>query len=250
MFHSNYSFSPKKIQPIIKYLALTIATFSIFFTLIAPFIKINFPLFLLLSKLGISKGLIYQFISCFFVTFEYGLSLGFLVKLMFCLYIIWIAGENLIVNTSKIQFAIFYFGCGIFSSLAAYLVEFLGYPLYLHSGLSCLVFGLLTSWMMFNTTSQIILFFSLRIPIKWLVSATIGISLLSDFSRSDFVSFFATLAAIIFSYFFTLIVWKMRSPFNFLQKFEIKLLNIFYSNLFKTKTKIYDFKTGKSLNDS
>lgn len=238
-------FTPSHTPPSLKVLLGAIFTASVLSSFIGPY--------LILTHAGIHHLYLWQFAT-------YVLIHPFpstLIHLAFNLYLIWTFGTILIGRLhSKLFFSLF-FGSAITAGLFAW-VAMATFPLSSSflMGSSTALYGLLMSWVILNPDAHLLLFFTIPFKARHLALGLIGINLIIDLSRSDWVSCFAYIGAILFSYLFTLIACRMRSPFPFLSQFENSILRFiewithFSSKLPICHTKIYDIKSGEPiLND-
>ena len=99
-------------------------------------------------------------------------------------------------------------------------------PNYQLFGNSILLCSMMTAWMMINPYSQIYLFQSIHIKTKWLILGYIAYSLYDYFNSTDWIGLISLTTSCIVSYFYSLLIWKGRSHFSFLEKFESKILSL------------------------
>src|SRR3990167_7312218 len=238
------TFFPTPLPNLLKeLLALTLAG-SLFSHFLIPYLSLahvasgNFHLFQLIT---------YPFIS---------LLPSELLSLLFNLYILWVFGISLIERMHALFFSILFFGATLTGGLFALAtMSFFPHSLFFFGG-TPVIYGLLTSWVMLNKETHILLFFTLPLKAANLLLLLIGFSLVMDLSSGDFTHLFASLGAILFSYFFTLLSCRAKSLFSFLSPFVNKILQLlekakhWRSKGETSHTKIYDIKSGKAvLND-
>ena len=171
------------------------------------------------------------------------------------LYLIWIFGTNLVERIRPPLFFTLYFGATISAGLFALTAMSLFHlqtPLF---GSSAPLNALLLTWVFLNPEAHLLLFFTLPFKARNLLLSLIAINLLIDLSSAHWTLLFANLGALFFSYFFTLLACRARSPFGFLAPFENTLLRAleklshFHKKTYQ-HTKIFDFKSGEPiLND-
>jgi hypothetical protein len=173
------------------------------------------------------------------------------------MYLLWTFGSFLLQRTRPSLFLTLYFGSGLFSAALSLTAMLLFDQASLLAGSSSAIYALLIAWIMFNPEAHLLLFFALPFKAIWLVLGLIGANLLIDLANADWVHFADYLGGILFGYFFTLLVWKERSPFSFLSRFEKTLLRMLekLSHLGKKKTrsyrnsKIFDIQSGDPVLD-
>jgi len=200
--------------------------------------------FFTLSWGGIKSWHLWQLIT--YVFFENGpLSFSFLIQLAFNMYILWIFGSSLMEVAQPKRFFSLYFGSALVGSLPIFL--FSGHL----AGSTSAVYAILIAWMMINQGSQLLLFFTLPFKSHWLIVALLSFTLFMDFSAGALTAGFSLLMSVLFSYFFSLIIWKQKSPFPPLHSFEGKLLNFLETKTpnYYSKSKIFDFKSGAPVLD-
>ena len=258
-YASSYHLGPEKTPQAIRILILLTGGISIFSSLISGFIRTGHfttQHLLGLSLWGIEHGFLWQFITYLFVfPTAYGISFGYLIHLLFNLYLLRIIGATLIERSTTLRFCLLYFLSGIIAGIIT--VIFMGIFNYrgIFAGNTTSIYAILFTWMILNPKATLLLFFTTPIKAKWLILGLLGCNLLIDLSQGNFVVFFSYLATILFSYFFTLVTWRFHSPFPFLHTFEAKILNFIEKMRNRkrtakskfTKTKIYNLKTGKSI---
>lgn len=145
-----------------------------------------------------------------------------------------------------------YFVGGIFAGVACSMFLMLTKTSALICGINAPLYSLLTAWMILMPEMQILLFFTIPIRIKWLITGVLGVNLLIDLSNGNLTTFVLYFCAIAFGYLYSILSWKTHSPFQFLFPFEKGLIHLFTkSDSHKRKgfsaaseKKIYDFKTG------
>ncbi len=200
---------------------------------------------LALSWSGIEQFYFWQLITYIFL--EQGpLSLSFFIQLAFNMYLLWMFGSQLLERTRPRLFLSLYLGSAILAGLAI-----LAFPRATLAGGTNAIYALLVAWMILNPGAQLLLFFAIPFKAYWLIAALIGFSLFVDISASDWIHATALAVSCVYSYLFTLIVWRQQSPFPVLAPFERKILRLLER---KNKepyqhTKIFDIKSGEPVLD-
>ncbi len=240
-------------HPVLKTLILTTLGIS----LLSAFLPALQPL-LALSLSGMGHFFLWQPLTYLLLhPSPQGISFPFLVHLAFNMYLLWTFGSFLLQRTRPSLFLTLYFGSGLFSAALSLTAMLLFDQASLLAGSSSAIYALLIAWIMFNPEAHLLLFFALPFKAIWLVLGLIGANLLIDLANADWVHFADYLGGILFGYFFTLLVWKERSPFSFLSRFEKTLLRMLekLSHLGKKKTrsyrnsKIFDIQSGDPVLD-
>lgn len=211
-----------------------------------------------LSLWGLKHGFVWQFFTHFFISPQTnGLSLSFILYLLFNMYFLWVVGSSVLERHGVKHFLILYLGGGVFSGAITSLALLKSSSLIPIAGVNPALYALLTAWMMLLPEVQILLFFTIPIKIKWLIVGILGINLCVDLSQGNLVHFILYLTSIGFGYLYALCVWKIHGPFPRLHAFEKILINLgrkathtftYTSTYHPPKgSKIYDFRTGKAL---
>lgn len=211
-----------------------------------------------LSLWGISKGFFWQFLTYFFVSPPTGgLSLGFMLYLLFNMYFLWVVGSSILERQGVKHFLILYLGGGLVSGIiTAFTLVYTG-SLAPIAGIYPALYAILTAWMMMLPEVQVLIFFMIPVKIKWMIVGILGVNLLIDLSQGNLAHFVLYLSSISFGYLYALIVWKIHGPFPFLHPFEKGVIRFGRKAemMFATSStyspkhggKIYDFRTGKAL---
>lgn len=218
------------------------------FTLLISLVALFVPAlseYLLLSSRGIKKLYLWQFFS--YPLLEKGpFSFSFVFSLALNLYLLWAFGSSLIERIGDKIFFLLYFSAPLISSLGVFL-----FPHLFLAGPSVCLFAVLFCWMMLNRYSQLFLFFALPFKSYLLLSSFFAISIGIEILQGDFASALALLLSCLYTYFFTLTLFKSHSPYPLLKSFESK----FFRFLEKKKTsrehksKIYDIQSGSPISD-
>jgi membrane associated rhomboid family serine protease len=211
-----------------------------------------------LTTWGIHNFFIWQFISYLFIQplAGGGISMALILHVFFDLYLLWAIGSSLIQARGKKHFIGLYFGGALLVGLIAYMCLFLfGSPLPF-AGATTSIYILLIGWAFLFPEAKIMLFLLLPVRAKWLVFGLIGVNLFLDFSNGNFLSFFVTLGAMLYGYFYSVLVWEILGPFYRLHGVEKRL--IYFKRKVRARfikvvdvevqsSKVYDFKTGKAI---
>jgi hypothetical protein len=205
-----------------------------------------------LSAEGIRENFFWQFVSSLFIIDTPVLSFGFIIHLLFNLYVIWIFGSSIIELKGNKHYIFVVLLSTLLSSLLAFgIIKLLSFPTLFFGG-SILIYCTSMAWLMLHSDAKIFLFFTLPFKAKWLILGAMGLNLLGLLSHGSYLYFLTLLGAGIITYLLSLIIWKTHSPFEFLKKAEQKII---YFLKRKTKhrpfheSKIYDFKTGEPIID-
>ena len=217
------------------------------------------PALLSLSSWGLSKGYYWQLITYLFAPPLSHIDFSLIIGLVFSSYFLWSVGSTLIQAKGLKDFLIIYLGGAFFAGCVASVLA-LFYPTSsLIAGQTPALYGLLTAWMILVPEMQILLFFTIPIRIKWLVTGVLASSLLIDASNGNYINFILYLSCICFGYIYALLSWQRHSPFPFLYPFEKILIAFgrwfsrqnykkrYYTPAFHNSQKIYDFQASKSL---
>jgi len=255
----NY-FSSKKFSftanSFLKNLIILHSLFAIVCVLLDPILiqlKLHSPQFLFsLSTWGVKKFFIWQYLTYFFVAPFTQVNLSLVFYTVFNMYFLWSVGMALIERKGIKDFLNLYFVGGIFAGVACSMFLMLTKTSALICGINAPLYSLLTAWMILMPEMQILLFFTIPIRIKWLITGVLGVNLLIDLSNGNLTTFVLYFCAIAFGYLYSILSWKTHSPFQFLFPFEKGLIHLFTkSDSHKRKgfsaaseKKIYDFKTG------
>ncbi|PIS01623.1 MAG: hypothetical protein COT84_01375 [Chlamydiae bacterium CG10_big_fil_rev_8_21_14_0_10_35_9] len=229
---SIYTNTPKPLKIIIA--------LSVVLTLLCSIVKPFIPL-LGLSVVGFLSGQYWQIFSFTFLQPEAGIiNFSSILHLFLYMAVIWTAGNEIIKIKSSSTFLTLYFSSALISGLATLGFMHLFQNYTIAFGLPLIATSLITGWVMLNPFSRIYLFHSFPVQISHLASAFLlirGLSLLSDEQYSEF---FSTLTIIIFSYLYSLIMWKNNGPFKKWHKLEDIVIRLFQFKIRRKKANIYD----------
>jgi membrane associated rhomboid family serine protease len=251
MYRTNfYRIGPSNTPLAIKWLLFLTAFLSFLSALQISFFP-NFPLFdwLSFSWGGFKNHLYYQVFSYVFLTTSNGLSFGFFAHLLFNLYLLWMFGSSLVQSYSSLKFLILFFGSSIVSALSSLGIMSLFYPTYQLVGSSIMLYSYLIAWVITNPYSEIRLFFAIPFRAKGLIVILLGLNLLFDLADGDLVAFCSRTSAAIFAYLYSVIVYKIHSPFSLLVRFEKKLRHPFRKSDTIEEAKIIDIRTKKAIDN-
>ncbi len=211
-----------------------------------------------LTTWGVHKFFIWQFLSYLFIQpiSTEGISMALILHIFFDIYLLWSMGSAIVQARGKNHFLGLYFGGALFVGVIAYAsLLFFGSPLPF-AGATTSIYILLIGWAFLFPEAMIMLFLVIPVRAKWLVFGLIGVNLFLDFSNGNFLSFFVTTAAMLYGYFYSVLIWESLSPFRRLHGLEKKMI---YSKRkwthrfrrasdIKIETaKVYDFKTGEAI---
>ncbi len=225
----------------LKLLIFTTLVISLFAALIPKLFA-----YLALSISGVHNLFFWQLISYIFV--EKGpISFGFFLNLAFNMYILWVFGSHLIDRSHERLFLFLYFGATLLGGASALL-----FPNAFLAGSTNAVYAVLVAWMLLNQGARLLLFFAIPCKAEWLVLGLIGITILMDLSSGLWAAATSLMISCIYSYLFTLVVWRQNGPFFFLRRFEKKVFQFFEKRKKHesfTHSKIYDIKSGEPVLD-
>lgn len=246
---NNYKVGPGSTPMIIKIILALTAIFNILIAVIPQRYAIFFAG---LSIEGIKNGFVWQILTNLFIIENPSVTFGFVLHLLFNLAIIWILGSSLIERKGIKHFICLVTVSSLLSSFVALglLFIFPRFPIFL--GGSIIIYSISIGWLMLHSDAKIILFSAFPFKGTWLILGLIAINLLSLLSAGAYLHFFTYLSSAFFSYILSLLLWKIHSPFDFLKKMELSIINFSHKLSKKTvykhynqESKIYDFKTGK-----
>src|SRR3989304_7248444 len=238
-YKAAYKIGPRKTPLSLKVILLITISLSLISVVLSPFFRFNYPLYFLgLSLQGIKNFYLWQFLSYNFIQPGYGLNIGYLVHLVFNIYLIWTIGALVIEKSSQISFVLLYVFSTIFSGLIMSLIMLLNFKSVLFAGTSVGLYTCLVAWMMLNPPDmKIFLYFAMPIKLSWIVLALLGFNLFIDLSNMDMVHFFGYASAAVFTYFYSVIIWSRHSPFKKFDKLERELIYFFRPKIDKFRKK-------------
>lgn len=209
----------------------------------------------------VSKLKFWQLLTHIFVYPAFsGIHLFYLINLFFSIMILQRMGTVIVAQKGEKKFLQLFLTCGFISGVAAFVtINHFNTP-YIYAGPSSALFSLLVATIFIFPKIDFMLLFSTPVKGKVLVPALIGIMMLMALSAQDYVYFFATLASTLSAYLFILFFWKMESPYRFMNKFDLFMINLSRGKLgslfrptkldkYTESTRIYDIRTGKAVID-
>jgi len=211
--------------------------------------------FLTLSTLTFSHFFLWQPFTYLFVHGgpHQGIHFGLLIELAFHIYIIWAMGSTVLERIGTKSFFKLFFITGIGAGILTVLAMALFSSHAFVGGCTPAILALLYIWTAFFPEATIMLFLIIPIRAKWLMGGLIGAILLVHLSDGNFVSLINDLGGIGIAYFYGLLLWELRSPFEFTHKFDSKAIQYGIALRYKYEkrfasvrsSKIFDIKTGK-----
>lgn len=262
----SYSFqgrlAPEYTPKPIRYILWAIALVSLCSALLDPLLSqyLNFgglKEVLPLSTFGVRRYWLWQAVTYFFIiSSPMGIDVFYLIHLGLSLYFFWVLGTSLYEYLGQTSFYRYFIGLNVGLGLAAMallsstqIFDILAGPQYFLLSL----FGL---WIMVYPETQVMLFFLIPIPAKWIFTPLAGGAFLICLSQGYILSLLGITFGILTTYLYGIIARDLRSPFPPLQKFEDKISRLTApvreKNLYADKSlrdlyqgiKIFDFKTG------
>ena len=252
MTHPFYTLNSHSAPPqTLKFLLGTIAALSLTSAL---FPSLHLPFLLGLSSTGIDQHFYWQFLSYFLIEpAASGISFNLFLQLAFSLYMIYIFGTSLIEKLGQPKFYTLFLGSTLSAALGAWLTTTLLNLPFLLLGPTAPLYGCLFAWTLLNAEAEILLFFTIPFKARTALFILLGATLLIDLSNAQWPKVGALLLSITFSYLFTLLACRVRSPFSPLHSFERSLIRFWKkcSNWGQKKTtpykpsKVYDIRSGQ-----
>jgi membrane associated rhomboid family serine protease len=183
-----------------------------------------------LSLNGIEHHQFWQLISYLFVQpLENGISFGFLFKIAFNTYLLFLVGGSILHKKGVFHFLSLYFLGGLFSSLVILgLLILFPSPLSFAGNMTAL-YSLLIAWITLNPQATFPFLLGIPIRAKTLIFAFFGINCLIDLSSGNWIYALSYLAAALFGYLYGLLLRQHTEKTVY------------------TRGKIFDFKTGEAL---
>lgn len=219
--------------------------YTICMSLLAGFIP-QLHTWLALSKAAIQNLFLWQLVSYVFVERD-PISFSFFLNLIFNMYILWVFGSQLIHRSHERLFLALYFGAVVLGGASALI-----FPNFILAGSTNGVYAILLAWMLLNQKARVLLFFAIPFKAEWLILALIGMILLIDLSQGSWAAAISLTISCVYSYLFTLVVWRVSGPFSFLRKFEkivLRFLERRKNHEPFIHSKIYDIKSGEPVLD-
>ncbi len=168
-----------------------------------------------LSYYGILKGWLWQPLTYFFVhTVGAGISIFFLINLLFNMFILWFAGSEIADRYGNRAFYIFYLTSGFVAGLVVLLGIYLSSSNAILVGSGPPVFALLTIWAMIYPNMQLFFLFVVRMKAKWLILVVLGLALVLNLANGQWIPFLGDLAAILWALLIGHFVWHLSFPWK------------------------------------
>jgi membrane associated rhomboid family serine protease len=251
-FYTRQTITPERPNQLIKAILWTTVALSLLTVSLGQFLSYGPQQLLSFSPYGFQQYFLWQLVTYLFVLPPTpGLTLGFIITLLFNLYIIWVVGTWVINRIGKQAFALLYFGSGIFAGLCCLAtMNFFGMDA-LVAGATPAIYALFVIWAMFFPDTELLFFFLFPMKSRWLVAGLILIPLLMSLSQREWVLFTLIAAGSFYGYCFGLLGLELNGPFVFSHRVEDRLIGI-KRRLFKNSlsSKIVDIKTGKPVDSS
>lgn len=257
----NQHFFPKLLKNLLSAIIFISLLGALLHRIPIPFTSVNLQSLLALSSWGISKWMIWQFVTYLFIQpIGEAVNISFFINLFFNLLIIFYVGKSICDIKGSKHLLWLFLGGGIISALATSTILYmLGLPFYFascHNTIYCL----LAAWMFIYPNKELLFFLMFPVKVKWIVCISAITTLFIDLCNGQFVNFFLLFFNILFGYFYALLVFEITSPFPRLYQFDKKILNCKHwllgskwdsieRYIHPKKRKIYDFKTGKVVID-
>ncbi len=211
-------------------LIIIIAGLSIFSGLTEPWLRNYFHVMTIPDWLGLSLSGLHNFYLWQLFTWTFlegtptdGISFSFLFNLAFYLYILYMFGTAFITSMGEQSFFRFFIGTTLFfGSLAALIILATGSYTTL-MGLIPLILALFTVWTLMNSENELLLFFLIPIKTKWLFSLVAAGTFLIALSKGSLLFFILYPGAILWGYFYGIVVLGLWGPFLYLNDLENRL---------------------------
>lgn len=243
-------------------LIITIVTLSLICALTDPWFQSYFQVMTLSDWLGMSlTGLRHLYLWQIFTwtlvepSYGAGITFPFLLSLTFTLYLLWIFGASFIETLGLKSFIRFFTSSVFFFGVLAALFILMTGSYTTLMGLTPFLLALFTAWTLMNSENEMLLLFVLPIKTKWLLAILCAGTFLMALSHGSVLFFLLYPGAILWGYFYAVIVLELWSPFPLLNSFENKLHNwrgrlqkgrtIVEDASQKIKGKVIDLHTGK-----
>ena len=256
-------FTPSQTPKCLRYLIWSLIIGSLASALLNHFFLNSFmyPIaekWIALSSSGIKHGLLWQLITYPLSSLSVGLSFGFLVKLFFTVYLIWMIGSMVVERISVSSFLSFILLVTIGTGALISSILYYSPSLFVLSGAFPILNSFFMAWTMFYGEGTVLLFFVIPMRIRTLSMGYFVLLTLMNLSSENYIGIVADLTGPVLTYLFAILIWNLKGPFKPLEKFDQALLNVrsfFQSSILKiggvdlsfAKGKRYDFKTGKNI---
>ncbi|MBT4444761.1 MAG: rhomboid family intramembrane serine protease [Waddliaceae bacterium] len=264
-YQRSYHLEGAAFPSILKKLIIFTVAISVISAFLDPIIVYYFPVFapqrlLSLSLWGLDRYMLWQPLSYMLIhPASYGISLGFIIHLLFNMLILGFVGARVLERIGARSFLVLYFSSGVIAAIIAWGVMALtGSSIFL-AGCTPSIYAVLIMWMLIFPEAEILLFFIIPIKVKWLITGLLGVYLLISVSQMQFVTLASVAVGIIVGYVYGIVAFDFRSPFLRFRNFETSLhrngkktANIIRRMLpsFPRKGKkgtIVDFSTGEEI---
>jgi len=215
-------------QPVVRIFLWIFTSVAIGSALITQFTPFPLSIFLSLSPWGIFQGFAWQFLTYPLVV-PAPLSFFFVIYLAFVLYLLWMIGNALIERLGTASIVKFFFLVILAAGGVGFLVSLLttGAPL---AGITPFIYALLVAWATFYPDMQLFLFLVLPVRAKWLVTALLAFTLISDGISHNWVSLSANAVSAAIGFLVTYFIWlgnwqpKHKTPSPEDQQFVERML--------------------------
>lgn len=217
-----------------------------------------------LSSMGVHRGYLWQLLSYLFIQESPdGISLPFLLQLLFNMYILWVIGVPLVDLIGKWSFLRLYLISGIAAAIITSTLLSLFGIYFVIAGAGPALLAALIVWSLAFPDVELLLFFLIPIKIKWLVTGIIGGLLLITISQWDVVNLILYFSSLCIGYGYATMVQGWNSPFAFTHPVDAKLAALgLHARRYiphwrsgkvqfeqQNKDKIIDIRTGKAPSD-
>jgi membrane associated rhomboid family serine protease len=142
-----------------------------------------------LSSWGLSKGYYWQLVSYIFAIPLQQSDLSLILNLVFSSFFLWNVGSAVIQAKGLKDFLAIYIGGAFLGACVVAGFMHFSATAGMIAGPSAAFYGLLAAWMILVPEMQILLFMTIPIRIKWLVTGVLASTLLIDFSNGNFINF-------------------------------------------------------------
>lgn len=224
--------TPKGLKYLI-YLTLCISLFAAATHYVFPhyFGWISPQQLLSLSAWGLERGFFWQLITYIFVQpTSQGITFSLFLTLAFNSYLLWTIGTSLIERKGRVHFFSLYLIGSLITGLFLFLYQsFSSNPLPF-AGNSAILYTLLTAWLAFFPRAEFLLFMIIPMRASWLVLGMLSINLLIDLSRGDWMQVIAYLTAALCGFVYGKLIIRETGAYTF-----------------SSRTKKFDFKTGRAI---
>ncbi len=243
-FNTSFSNTPKPV----KWLLIAIGALSFLATQVKSFFGFISPYQLFgISTWGLKHGMVWQLLTFGMLGPAHEtLSLSFILSLFFNLYVLYFVSVSISqIKGLKDYAALIFGGLLVTGASIAATQGLMNYP-FMYSSTSPIVYLALTAWMMMDPEREVLLFFALRIKMKWLILIFFGSQIFIEFAQGHFIPFLGLFIPCLYSWAFCVMKWKLLSPARWLHGLERALMRL-SSRLEPAHTKVYDFETGKQV---